>query len=165
LEARTLFLPGASGSAVFWKPAALRAGLDGEFLGWPGLGDEPAHPEVNSIGDLVAMVLDHMDEPVNIVAQSMGGVVAIMAALAKPAKVNRLVLAVTSGGVPVADLGGAEWRSNYRRKFPHAGRWTLDAGSPSRCRTCRHEYQRPQRQPFCCGAIAIRSAQLPSAGA
>jgi pimeloyl-ACP methyl ester carboxylesterase len=126
LEARTLFLPGASGSASFWKPAALRAGLDGEFFGWPGLGEEPAHPDVNSIGDLVAMVLDHIADPVNIVAQSMGGVVAIMAALAEPAKVNRLVLAVTSGGVPVTDLGGADWRSNYHRTFPQAGRWIAD---------------------------------------
>lgn len=120
---KTLFLPGAAGSASFWKPAARSAGLDGVFLNWPGLGDEPADPRVNSIDDLVAMVLDHMAEPVNIVAQSMGGAVAIMAALAQPAKVNRLVLAVTSGGIPVVDLGGSEWRANYRRRFPHAGRW------------------------------------------
>lgn len=123
---RTLFLPGASGSASFWKPAALRAGVDGEFFAWPGLGDEPPDPDVNGIGDLVAMVLNRIDEPVNIVAQSMGGVVAIMVALARPQKISRLVLAVTSGGVPVADLGGADWRSNYRRRFPQAGRWIAE---------------------------------------
>ena len=126
LESRTLFLPGASGSASFWKPAALRAGVDGEFLSWPGLGDEPAHRDVNGIGDLEMMILAHMTEPVNIVAQSMGGVVAIIAALAKPDMVRRLVLAVTSGGVPVADLGGMEWRANYRERFPNAGQWIAE---------------------------------------
>jgi pimeloyl-ACP methyl ester carboxylesterase len=68
---------------------------------------------VNGIDDLVAMVLDHMDEPVNIVAQSMGGLVAVKAALVAPEKLSRLVLAVTSAGVPVADLGGSNWRSDY----------------------------------------------------
>ena len=67
-----------------------------------------------------------MTEPVNIVAQSMGGVVAIIAALAKPDMVRRLVLAVTSGGVPVADLGGMEWRANYRERFPNAGQWIAE---------------------------------------
>jgi alpha-beta hydrolase superfamily lysophospholipase len=54
-----------------------------------------------------------MDEPVNIVAQSMGGLVAVKAALVAPEKLSRLVLAVTSAGVPVADLGGSNWRSDY----------------------------------------------------
>jgi alpha-beta hydrolase superfamily lysophospholipase len=38
------------------------------------------------------------------VAQSMGGLIAIKAALAVPEKIHRLVLAVTSAGVPVAGL-------------------------------------------------------------
>jgi pimeloyl-ACP methyl ester carboxylesterase len=40
-----------------------------------------------------------------------------------PKKVHRLVLAVTSAGVPVADLGGSDWRSDYYQTFPHAARW------------------------------------------
>ena len=125
---KTLFLPGAGGSASFWKPVADLAEIDGTFLSWPGLGNEPPAPDVNSIDDLVSMVLDHMKEPVNIVAQSMGGLVAIKAALAAPEKLHRLVLAVTSAGVPVADLGGSNWRTDYYRAYPHAASWIADTG-------------------------------------
>ena len=82
---------------------------------------------MNGIDDLVAMVLDHMDEPVDIVAQSMGGLVAVKAALVAPEKLSRLVLAVTSAGVPVADLGGSNWRSDYYRAYPHAAQWIGEA--------------------------------------
>jgi pimeloyl-ACP methyl ester carboxylesterase len=124
---KTLFLPGAGATATFWKPVADLAGLDGAFFAWPGLGNEPATPDVNGIDDLVAMVLDHMGEPVNIVAQSMGGLVAVKAALAAPEKLSRLVLAVTSAGVAVADLGGSNWRSDYYRAYPHAAQWIGEA--------------------------------------
>jgi pimeloyl-ACP methyl ester carboxylesterase len=124
---KTLFLPGAGASAAFWKPVAEFAGLDGEFFAWPGLGDEPARPEVTGIDDLVAMVLNRMAEPVNIVAQSMGGLVAIKAALAAPGRLKRLVLAATSAGVPVADLGGSDWRSDYYEAYPQAARWIGEA--------------------------------------
>jgi len=72
------------------------------------------------------MVLGRMTEPVNIVAQSMGGVVAIKLALAMPMMVKRLVLAVTSGGVPVADLGGSNWRADYIAAYPSAASWIAD---------------------------------------
>ena len=64
--------------------------------------------------------------PVNLVAQSMGGVIAIQLALLFPKLVNRLVLAVTSGGVPVADLGGSDWRADYFSAFPNAAKWIAD---------------------------------------
>ena len=50
---KTLFLPGASGSASFWKPLATHAQLDGKFFAWPGLGDEPPQPGIESIDDLI----------------------------------------------------------------------------------------------------------------
>lgn len=125
---KTLFLPGAGGSAAFWRPVAERLGLDGVFFAWPGLGNEPARADVQGIDDLVATVLAEMDEPVDIVAQSMGGLIAIKAALAAPNKVRRLVLTVTSGGVPVTDLGGSDWRADYYRAFPKAARWIGEAG-------------------------------------
>ncbi|GGR06526.1 alpha/beta fold hydrolase [Deinococcus ruber] len=120
---RTLFLPGAGGSATFWKPVADRTRLEHVLLAWPGLGNEPAHSDVRGLDDLVLMVLRHMTQPVNIVAQSMGGLVALRAALAAPTMVRRLVLAATSGGVPVADLGGSAWQSEYYRTYPDAAPW------------------------------------------
>ncbi len=34
---KTLFLPGAGGSARFWLPVAERLAVEGVFLSWPGL--------------------------------------------------------------------------------------------------------------------------------
>jgi pimeloyl-ACP methyl ester carboxylesterase len=96
---------------------------DRHFFSWPGLGDEPHSPEVRGVDDLVAMVLKVIDEPVALIAQSMGGLVAIKVALAAPDKVRRLVLVATSGGFPVDTLGGADWRTSYRRDFPGAASW------------------------------------------
>ena len=120
---KTLFLPGASGNASFWKPVARHAQLDGVFFTWPGLGAEPPQPGIDGIDDLIALVSSEITEPVNIVAQSMGGLIALMLALSLPSLVKRLVLAATSGGVPVADLGGSDWRPDYFATFPHAARW------------------------------------------
>lgn len=123
---KTLFLPGASGSAAFWRPVAAHAQLEGIFFSWPGLGREPPHYDINSIDDLAAMVAKEITEPVSIVAQSMGGVIAMKLALNFPGLIKRLVLAVTSGGVPVADLGGSDWRSDYSATFPQAAKWIAD---------------------------------------
>jgi len=123
---KTLFLPGASGSASFWKPVADAARLEGTFFSWPGLGGEPADPDVNSIDDLIARVAHEITEPVNLVAQSMGGYIAIQLALAMPGLVKRLVLAVTSGGLPVVDLGGADWHGDYFAAFPQAAMWIAE---------------------------------------
>ncbi|OYZ90636.1 MAG: alpha/beta hydrolase [Xanthobacter sp. 17-67-6] len=123
---RTLFLPGAGGSAGFWRPVAERLALEGVFLSWPGLGEEPPEPGIKGIDDLVTRALAEVTAPVNIVAQSMGGYIALKLALARPHLVNRLVLCVTSGGVPVADLGGSDWRTDYFAAYPSAARWIGD---------------------------------------
>ena len=67
-----------------------------------------------------------MHAPCELTAQSMGGYVALRAALAAPQMVRHLVLAVTSGGVPVRDLGGADWEAEYYAAYPHAARWISD---------------------------------------
>lgn len=121
-----LFLPGAGGSADFWKPVAAHAGLEGVFFSWPGLGDEPRKPGVECVDDLVALVAKEITGPVMIVAQSMGGFIAIKLALRFPDLVKGLVLVVTSGGVPVADLGGSDWKTDYFSAFPQAARWIAD---------------------------------------
>ena len=125
---KLLFLPGAGGSAGFWRPVAERLGLEREmrFFSWPGLGGEPHDPDVGGIDDLVAMVLAEVDEQVDVVAQSMGGLVAVRAALSAAGKVRRLVLVATSGGVPVAELGASDWRAEYREAYPRAAAWITD---------------------------------------
>ncbi|WP_395712422.1 alpha/beta fold hydrolase [Reyranella sp.] len=131
---RILFLPGAGASPDFWKPVGSRlpAEWPKHYFGWPGLGDQPHDPAITSLDDLVGLVAKHMDEPVDLVAQSMGGVIAARLALALPDRVRRLVLTVTSGGVDMAGLGGSDWRASYRKSYPRAAEWiTASRSSPS----------------------------------
>lgn len=129
--AKILFLPGAGGSPDFWRPVGARLPLtwSKEYFGWPGLGDQPHDPAVRGMDDLVRLVAARMDEPVDVVAQSMGGIIAARLALEQPGKVRRLVLAVTSGGVDMAGLGAADWRADYRKSFPRAAEWITAARS------------------------------------
>jgi pimeloyl-ACP methyl ester carboxylesterase len=122
---RVFFLPGAGGSPDFWKPvgALLPAEWPKEYFGWPGLGNQPHDPAIRGMDDLVRLVAARIDEPVCLVAQSMGGVIAARLALERPHSVRRLVLVVTSGGVDMAGLGAADWRADYRRSFPRAAEW------------------------------------------
>lgn len=123
-----LFLPGSGASPDFWKPvgARLPASWTKVFFGWPGLGDQPHDPAINSLDDLIAMVVARMTEPVDLVAQSMGGVIAARLALEQPRLVRRLVLTVTSGGIDMAKLGASDWRSSYRQSFPNAAEWIYE---------------------------------------
>jgi pimeloyl-ACP methyl ester carboxylesterase len=125
---KLLFLPGALGAASFWRPVGeqLPAEWEKVYLSWPGLGSEPASPSVNSFRDCVPLVEAHLDRPADVIAHSMGGVVALLAALRNPGRIRRLVLTATSGGVDLASFGGAEWRDDYRAANPGAAAWALD---------------------------------------
>ena len=125
---KMLFLPGAGASASFWRPVAdrLDVGRKKHFFSWPGLGNEPPDPKVRRVDDLVEMVLSHLDEPADLIAQSMGGYVAVRVALEVPDKVRRLVLTGTSAGLRIFDYGGIDWRSGYRQNFPHAATWITE---------------------------------------
>lgn len=125
---KILFLPGALGRTDFWQPAADRIRHPAEkiVLGWPGFGPTPADPAVNGIDDLVAIVVRAIDRPCALVAQSMGGVVAIRAALARPDLVTHLVLAETSGGLDTRALGAEDWRTFVRNDHPALPDWFLN---------------------------------------
>lgn len=126
---KVLFLPGAGGSADFWKPVGSRLPADWpkHYFGWPGLGHQSHDPAVKSLDDLVQLAVKEIEGPVDLVAQSMGGVIAARIALERPSLVRRLVLCVTSGGVDMAGLGAADWRPDYRKSFPNAADWITAA--------------------------------------
>lgn len=122
---QVFFLPGTGASPEFWKPsgALLPADWSKTYFGWPGLGHQPHDPAIASFDDLVALVEARLTGPVDLVAQSMGGVIAARLAIARPALVRRLVLTVTSGGVDMATMGASDWRADYRQSFPNAAEW------------------------------------------
>jgi poly(3-hydroxyoctanoate) depolymerase len=125
---RVIFLPGASGDASFWAPVAER--LPDRFdivrLAWPGLGHVPPRADVRGFDDLLRLTLAAIDRDVALVAQSMGGILALLATLERPERVRRLVLSATSGGVDVRRFGAADWRPDYRREYPAAAPWIHD---------------------------------------
>jgi pimeloyl-ACP methyl ester carboxylesterase len=71
------------------------------------------------------MVVARMTEPVDLVAQSMGGVIAARIALAHPQLVRRLVLTVTSGGVDMTAFGASDWRPTIG-VVPQRRAWILE---------------------------------------
>lgn len=120
-----LFLPGASGNTQFWRPLAdlITHSAEFKFVGYPGFGSVPADATVQNFEDLVESVVRQIDRPTAIVAQSMGGVIAIRAALERPNLVTHLVLAATSGGVDTKRFGAQDWRDSYTKDFPQVPDW------------------------------------------
>lgn len=125
---KILFLPGASGDTAFWQPVADLLPWRGAtvHLGWPGFGRVQADPRIKGIEDLASRLLDEIDQPTAIVGQSMGGVVALMAALSRPEAVTHLVLTATSGGLDTAALGAQDWRPAFVAAHPSLPRWFSD---------------------------------------
>ncbi|UVK99689.1 alpha/beta fold hydrolase [Pseudomonas sp. B21-048] len=125
---KLLFLPGASGNTQFWRPVAERLAHPAQqvHIGWPGFGDTPSSPSVAGMDDLIAGVLAEIDRPTALVAQSMGGIVAVNAALGRPELITHLTLTVTSGGVDMSALGAQDWRPDFAAANPTLPSWFLD---------------------------------------
>lgn len=125
MPSKLLFLPGASGTTQFWLPVANRLSHAATKirLGWPGFGSTPPEPEINGIDDLVTKVVSEIDQPTALIAQSMGGVIAIRAALEKPDLITHLVLTVTSGGINMANHAARDWRPAFQEGNPSLPRW------------------------------------------
>lgn len=85
--------------------------IDSVVLGWPGFGDVPRDDSIANLSDLAGYVIARTDGPCDLVAQSMGGVVAMSLALQRPELVRRIVLTGTSGGIDVSQFGAEDWRS------------------------------------------------------
>jgi pimeloyl-ACP methyl ester carboxylesterase len=123
-----VFFPGASGAADFWAPVASQMpdGWSTQLLSWPGAGAEPHDPAITGYDDLVDHAAAAVSDGSDVVAQSMGGAVAIGLALTRPGKIRRLVLVATSGGLDVERFGPADWRAEYESEFVNAAPWVTD---------------------------------------
>ena len=124
---KLIFLPGASGSTAFWKPVQshFESEYDTHIIAYPSFGEYPDHPHVNSMSDLQDYVFDHLQRPSILIAQSMGGVIAVQAALKYPKLIQGLVLVATSGGVDLTPFHVKDWRAEYQNEYevPH---WFID---------------------------------------
>lgn len=155
IDAQLLFLPGASGSTAFWQPLAERLTHPAErrFLGWPGFGPTPPDPAINSLTDLVDLVSGALDRPSALIAQSMGGVIALLTALKQPQSITHLVLIATSGGLAMAEHGAEDWRPAFM-----ASQASVPPGSQTPLRTSLPCSLRSVCPPCWCGGTPIRSA-------
>jgi pimeloyl-ACP methyl ester carboxylesterase len=126
-----VYFPGAGGRSSFWRPVADRLWRHGApiVLGYPGFGDVPADDTLHTLGDLHAALLAVLPPRFHLVAQSMGNVLALRAAIEQPGRVASLTLCAVSGGVDVKRLGGAEWRVSLRGEQPQAPTWFIDDAS------------------------------------
>ena len=124
-----VYLPGAGGLASFWRPVAelLHSRSEPLLVEYPGFGETPSNPSIRGVSDLLDLILERLPTSFDLVAQSMGGALALRLALDRPARVRRLVLVATTGGIDVRRLGAAEWRtSDWVAQRPQLPRWFID---------------------------------------
>jgi poly(3-hydroxyoctanoate) depolymerase len=123
---RIVYLPGMSGHGDFWAPVAdALPDHESVLVDWPGLGTNPVDPGITGYDDLVDLVVAQLAGPSVLVAQSMGGYVAVRAAAQARDRVTHLVLAATSGGVDLGRFGAADWRPGSRSAHPDAPDWAF----------------------------------------
>lgn len=121
---QVLFLPGAGGRRAFWEPVAARLTRTGPhfFFPWPGFGDEPSDPRIRSIDDLYSWLVARVPVGLSdLVAQSMGGVLAMRFAIDHPDRVRRLVLVATPGGTRARF--GVDWGPGFRAEHSSVPDW------------------------------------------
>jgi pimeloyl-ACP methyl ester carboxylesterase len=123
-----IYLPGASGNPDYWKSVSNNMVSPGEkvHLGWPGFDHVPADPRFQGISDLITMVTALIDKPTVLIAQSMGGIIALGAALQKLSLVTHIVLTATSAGIDLDNTVSDDWRPPFLLANPTLPTWFTD---------------------------------------
>ena len=118
-------LPGASGSRDFWQPllAHLKTDQSTKILAYPGFDGVEPDSTIQNLHDLQEFITEQIEDDSILVAQSMGGVLAVAIALHHPQKVKGLVLLATSGGLDLSQFGYGDWRIDYREQFKDVPDW------------------------------------------
>ena len=122
---KLVFLPGASGSQHFWQPlkAALTEYPDQQVIAYPSFDGVAPNLAIQNLHDLQEFVEKQIEDDSILIAQSMGGVLAVGLVLKHPQKVKGLVLLATSGGLNLKTFHCADWRTEYRELFKTAPDW------------------------------------------
>ncbi|MDN5557025.1 MAG: alpha/beta hydrolase [Acinetobacter sp.] len=114
-----IFLPGASGNTAFWQPVIQHLPQDDSTMvvAYPSFGGYPDDVDIQSFEGLQDDILNQIQQPSVVVAQSMGGIFAVEAALKKAEQVQALVLVATSGGIDLSPFQVKDWREDYQQSF------------------------------------------------
>lgn len=122
---KLVFLPGASGSQHFWQPlrAALTEYTDQQVIAYSGFDSIVPNLATQKLYDLQEFVKEKIEDDSILIAQSIGGVLAVGLALKHPQKVKGLVLLATSGGLDLKTFHCADWRTDYRELFKTMPDW------------------------------------------
>ena len=125
MDATFVLVPGAGGAAWYWHRVV--GELEGRGRNAIAV-DLAASDDSDGLAEYTDVVVDAIGRrsPIVLVAQSMGGVVALRVALERPDLVRRLVLVATSGGVDMKRFGAGDWRAEYARRFPAARTWIIE---------------------------------------
>jgi len=122
---KLVFLPGASGSQHFWQPlkAALTEYPDQQVIAYPSFDGVAPNLAIQNLHDLQEFVEKQIEDDSILIAQSMGGVLAVGLVLKHPQKVKGLVLLATSGGLNLQSFHCVDWRTDYHEHFKTAPDW------------------------------------------
>ncbi len=120
-----VFLPGASGNTQFWDPliVQLPETYTKKVLTYPGFHGVTPVANINNFNDLTEYVLEQIQHPSILIAQSMGGIFAIAAALQKTELVKGLILIATSGGINLDRFEVQDWRQFYLQEYVEYPDW------------------------------------------
>lgn len=120
-----VFLAGASGNTQFWNSliAQLPHHYTKQVIAYPGFHGVETDPDINSFNDLSNYVISQIQLPSILIAQSMGGIFAIAAALQKTDLVKGLVLIATSGGINLDRFQVQDWRQFYQQEYIEYPDW------------------------------------------
>lgn len=123
-----VFFPGAGGRVEFLRPIAERLARRRTTIlcEYPGLGGVPGNSSLQTLADLRAYLLRSLPEQFDLVAMSMGGVLALLIALDEPRRLRKLTLIATSGGVDVRKLGAVSWQETFRQLRPDVPVWFVE---------------------------------------
>ncbi|BCE02652.1 alpha/beta fold hydrolase [Marinicellulosiphila megalodicopiae] len=129
---KLIFLPGAAGNASFWQPASNLIKFEAKrvFIEWPGIAGVTPDPAIETVDDLVMKLSKNINEPSVLIAQSMGGMVAVKTAMqvlsTHPKLITHLVLCVTSAGINVSDIKPTDWREGYIKTNPTFAKYFVE---------------------------------------
>lgn len=120
-----VFLAGASGNTQFWHPLIeqLPETYTKQVIAYPSFHGVAAHPDIHSFDDLSNYVVAQIQQPSILIAQSMGGIFAIKAALEKNSLIKGLILIATSGGVNLDQFQVQDWREFYQQEYIEYPDW------------------------------------------